>query len=114
MRQIGALRATMALILVCSLLSGIARAQTVVSTYHNDISGTGANTQETILTPSNVNSLQFGKLFTLTLDGIVYAQPLYLGRPDDRRRDPQCRLRRHRARQRLRHRCGLAAPRTSR
>ena len=30
------------------------------------------------LTPSNVNALKFGKLFTIRLDGDVYAQPLYV------------------------------------
>jgi hypothetical protein len=55
-----------------------AHAQVNVTTYHNDIARTGQNTQETILTPSNVNSSQFGKLFTVALDGDVYAEPLYL------------------------------------
>jgi hypothetical protein len=53
-------------------------AQISVTTYHNDNSRTGQNTQETTLTPANVNSAQFGKLFTVTADGIVFAQPLYL------------------------------------
>ncbi|HXY14238.1 MAG TPA: chitobiase/beta-hexosaminidase C-terminal domain-containing protein [Terriglobales bacterium] len=49
-----------------------------VTTYHNDNSRTGQNTQETILTPANVNSSQFGKLFSVSVQGWVYAQPLYL------------------------------------
>jgi hypothetical protein len=45
--------------------------------YHNDASGTGQNLSESILNQSNVNSTSFGKLFSTSVDGQVYAEPLY-------------------------------------
>jgi hypothetical protein len=47
-------------------------------TYHNDIARTGQDLAETILAPNNVNSTSFGKLFTISVDGKVDAQPLYV------------------------------------
>jgi hypothetical protein len=47
-------------------------------TYHNDLARTGANTNETVLNTGNVNSAQFGKLFSYPLDGKPFAQPLYV------------------------------------
>jgi hypothetical protein len=47
--------------------------------YHNNISRNGVQSYEITLTPANVNSTQFGKLATYTVDSYLYAQPLYLG-----------------------------------
>ena len=60
------------------LFGSFLEAQVNVTTYHNDNTRSGLNAQETTLRPANVNSTQFGKLYTTKLDGYVYAQPLYV------------------------------------
>lgn len=56
----------------------VAAAQTKVdvTTNHNDLSRTGANTRETVLTPSNVSVAGFGLLAKFSVDDQVYSQPL--------------------------------------
>ncbi|PYU23476.1 MAG: hypothetical protein DMG32_16055 [Acidobacteria bacterium] len=54
----------------------VAYGQIDVLTAQYDLSRTSSNMQESILTRSNVNSSQFGKLFSRTLDAPLYASPL--------------------------------------
>jgi hypothetical protein len=53
-------------------------APSAVLTYHNDDARDGAYLGEVTLTPSNVNSTQFGKLLSYPVDGQTYGQPLYV------------------------------------
>ena len=50
--------------------------QVTVELSQYDVERTGANLQEWILHPSNVNSTSFGKLFSRNVDASVYALPL--------------------------------------
>jgi hypothetical protein len=52
--------------------------RTDVTTYKNDLSRSGLNATESILTTANVNSSSFGLLHNVAVDGKVDAQPLYL------------------------------------
>ncbi len=49
-----------------------------VLTNRNDGSRTGLNALETVLKTTNVNSSNFGKLYSYLVDGSVYAQPLFV------------------------------------
>jgi hypothetical protein len=63
---------------LCILAVGLGtEGQMLTSQYDNARSGTNLN--ETNLTPGNVNPQHLGKVFTLPVDGDIYAQPLFLG-----------------------------------
>ena len=49
-----------------------------VTTEHYDNARTGLNPNESILNTSNVNTSSFGKIFSQSVDGQIYAQPLYM------------------------------------
>jgi hypothetical protein len=49
-----------------------------VFTYHNDLMRDGVNASEYELTPKIFSSTPFGKLFSCTVDGAIYAQPLWM------------------------------------
>lgn len=49
-----------------------------ITTWHDDVARTGMNASETQLTPTNVRSASFGKLFSYPVDGQQYAEPLYV------------------------------------
>lgn len=63
---------------IVALMCASVSAQVAVTTFQYDNSRTGANTNETILNPSNVNVSQFGLKMNFQVQGQVYAQPLYV------------------------------------
>ena len=67
-------------LIVCLLGASTLAAQTSVTTYHNDNARTGQYPNEILLTPGSLKNERFEKRYFLTLDGAIYAQPLYLSR----------------------------------
>jgi hypothetical protein len=74
-RVIGATLSSIFFLVTAACVTG---QMTDVLTYHNDNARTGQALHEEILTPANVNTNHFGKLWILPADGKVDAQPLYV------------------------------------
>jgi outer membrane protein assembly factor BamB len=70
-RRIGIL----SLVLVPAAFAAVTARSANVLTHHNDPARTGANLEETALTPATVTN-RFGKLFARHVHGQIYAQPL--------------------------------------
>ena len=66
------------LMLILVLTVGLTAGAQSVTTSQYDNARSGVNPRETTLTPRNVNVRHFGKVFTLKVDGDIYAQPLLL------------------------------------
>jgi hypothetical protein len=86
-----ALMAAVGLGITCGTTTTMAQQGVSVTTWHNDIGRTGQNTQETILTPGDVDQHQsgtvteetFGLLCRFTsVTGQIYAQPLVVSHSD--------------------------------
>jgi hypothetical protein len=66
------------LVLVVVAMASVCSGQIAVPTGRMDNQRTGQNINETLLTPANVNSKQFGALFSYPIDYQALAQPLYV------------------------------------
>jgi hypothetical protein len=74
----GRSRVCIALLAISAALPSSSVAQHMVATRGGDNSRSNSNTSETLLTPANVNKNSFGRLFSVPIDYMVMAQPLYM------------------------------------
>ena len=65
-------------VMICTFFSALSFAQFAVTTSRGDNNRDGANTNETLLTPANVNMATFGRLFSVPINYVSQAQPLYM------------------------------------
>ncbi len=79
MRHTQLKRLLIVLLIGATLAAGVlGDAPHAVTTSQYGPARTGSNADEVILTPRNVNAVQFGKRGSLPVDGPIYAQPLWL------------------------------------
>ena len=76
----GAMRGRLCLLVLVACFASLssAFAQLPFVTSRGDNARDGANTHESLLTPANVNVNSFGRLFSVPVDYVVMAQPLYV------------------------------------
>jgi hypothetical protein len=77
MKRILSIGSVLSAVAALALALPVRAQMTDVLTYHNDTFRTGQTLHEEILTPANVKTNHFGKLWTLPADGLVDAEPLY-------------------------------------
>src|SRR5689334_9885842 len=77
-RSTGGFASLLGVALGILVTSGPALAAVDVLTERYDDARLGANLAETALTTANVNVDSFGKLWSYSVSGSVYAQPLYV------------------------------------
>src|ERR1700720_3993699 len=68
----------LAAILLTAAIPTAAQGPVSVTTYQYNNRRTGVNSNENTLTPLNVNPTSFGKLFSQSVNGDIYGQPLYM------------------------------------
>ncbi|HEY3783197.1 MAG TPA: hypothetical protein VGL56_19125, partial [Fimbriimonadaceae bacterium] len=66
------------LVILSLIVVAVACAQVSVLTQRYDNYRSSVNNKETLLNPANVGPGTFGKLFSRTVDGQIYTQPLYV------------------------------------